>query len=334
MGTTYYFVFLPYNHNRQLGTAIVDTARTTGVSPAVAITDIHTSLTSVHTADASFAASPNAACTNGYDVWLLTPATLGTILYYANQGYCIYDLDAEPLYSGTEAHNFNITDLEASITYYIYIAAKGEDTMYDYSTTLVTPMGGGTGTAAITIATTSITNTTATVTVTPDDNSAYFYFLYGTSTAFEHRGLTNAEDVVAFMENNGTFNTFSQGFSEHLKNLKAATEYTVWAIPFNKNNTMGNAVCEKFTTHSGVGIGEADAIRVKVYPNPVSDILIIAGAENYDEAILFSSQGQPVQSQKIAGEKTMFDISTLPKGVYIIHLQGTCGATTRKVVAE
>lgn len=333
-GTTYYFVFLPYNHNRQLGTAIVDTARTTGVSPAVAITDIHTSLTSVHTASASFTTSPNAACTHGYDVWLFPIEILRIILNYANQGYCIYDLADAPLYSGTAVHDFNITDLEASTTYCIYVAAKGEDTIYDYSTTLVMPMGGDTGIANITIAITNITATTATVAVTPDDNSAYFYFLYGPSTVFERGGMTTAEAVVNYMDNAGTFNNFSQGFSESLTNLTTATEYTVWAIPFNKNHTMGNAACEKFTPHSVTGIGKADAVQVRVCPNPVSDVLAIADAANYDEAILFNSLGQPVQSQKIDGGKTTFDISALPRGIYILRLQGIRGATTRKIVAK
>ena len=46
-GTKYYSVFIPYNHNHQIGTVVIDTARTTGMSPTVVITDLQTEINSL-----------------------------------------------------------------------------------------------------------------------------------------------------------------------------------------------------------------------------------------------------------------------------------------------
>lgn len=334
-GTKYYSIFLPYNHNHQIGTIVIDTARTTGMSPAVVITNVQTEINSDRMMNVSFYASPNTACTNGYDIWIWDYSLLSELLYYNDLGYSIYDLEgADPAYSGTVAEEVSFTDLylNPGTTYYIYVAAKGEDTVFDYGTTFVTPIGGGTGVASVDVSITNITTNSATLTTNPNDQTAYYYCLSGKSSSFASHGINDAEAVVDYMESIDA-PRLTVGFSEQKNNLKKATEYTVWAVPFNQDNVMGNASCEVFTTLT-VGINEANDIQLNVYPNPVSTILNIDGIEGFKEAILYNSLGQLVMCRQLENNLLRINVSGLTKGTYHLQLIGDQSSITTKVIVK
>lgn len=334
-GTKYYSVFLPYNHNHQIGTIVIDTARTTGMSPMVVITNVQAEINSERTMDVSFYATPNAACTNGYDIWIWDYSLLSEVLYYYDLGWTIYDLEGADLwYSGTAAGEVSFTELylNPGTTYYIYVAAKGEDTVFDYGTTFVTPIGGGTGTASVDVSITDITTNSAKHTTNPNDQTAYYYSLLGESSAFVSHGINDAQAVVDYMESIGA-PRLTVGFSEQLSGLKKATEYTVWAVPFNQNNIMGNASCEIFTT-LGVGIDETDDIQLNVYPNPVSTILNISGVEGFEEAILYNSAGQQVMYRQLENNVLRIDVSEFTPGTYHLRMIGDQSSVTTKVIVK
>jgi len=334
-GTKYYSIFLPYNHNHQIGTVVIDTARTTGMSPAVDITNLQAEINSERLMNISFYATPNVVCTDGYDIWIWDYSLLSEVLYYNDLGYTIYDFEgADPWYSGTTAGEVRFTDLylNPGTTYYVYIAAKGEDTVFDYGTTFVTPIGGGTGVASVDVSITNITTNSATLTTNPNDQTAYYYCLSGKSSSFASNGINDAEAVVDYMESIDA-PRLSVGFSEQKNTLKKATEYTVWAVPFNQDNVMGNASCEVFTTLT-VGINEANDIQLNVYPNPVSTILNIDGIEGFKEAILYNSLGQQVMCRQLENNLLRINVSGLAKGTYHLQLIGDQSSITTKVIVK
>lgn len=334
-GTKYYSVFIPYNHNHQIGTVVIDTARTTGMSPAVVITDLQTEINSEQLMNLSFSATPNAACTNGYDIWIWDYPLLSEVLCYNDLGYTIYDIEgADPWYSGTTAGEVRFTDLylNPATIYYVYIAAKGEDTVFDYGTTFVTPIGGGTGVASVDVSITNITTNSATLTTNPNDQTAYYYCLSGKSSSFASHGINDAEAVVDYMESIGA-SRLTVGFSKQMTDLKKATEYTVWAVPFNQNNIMGNASCEVFTTLT-VGINEANDIQLNVYPNPVSTILNIVGVEGFKEVFLYNSFGQQIMCRQLENDVLRIDVSELIPGTYHLRFIGNQLSTIVKVIVK
>ncbi|MEW5844869.1 MAG: T9SS type A sorting domain-containing protein [Bacteroidota bacterium] len=76
---------------------------------------------------------------------------------------------------------------------------------------------------------------------------------------------------------------------------------------------------------------EFDKIRPAIYPNPSSDFIIISGIDNYSISI-FDLNGRMVY-QNIPSENKV-DISSLPKGIYIVKLATSKGFSIHKVLKQ
>ncbi len=68
----------------------------------------------------------------------------------------------------------------------------------------------------------------------------------------------------------------------------------------------------------------AGGVSFKVYPNPADNYLIV---ENNDTSSgnnlnIFNMNGSLIDKQKISGTRTVIDLSSYPKGTYIIHING------------
>lgn len=72
-------------------------------------------------------------------------------------------------------------------------------------------------------------------------------------------------------------------------------------------------------------------INFSVYPNPTSEILNIISSEGIIQ--LTNLSGKVILTKKQQGKSTI-DVSSLPNGIYLIHLQTENIITTRKIVIK
>nr|WP_322625557.1 T9SS type A sorting domain-containing protein [uncultured Flavobacterium sp.] len=91
---------------------------------------------------------------------------------------------------------------------------------------------------------------------------------------------------------------------------------------------------------SGVGVIHQKALDIdkiekllfSVYPNPVTDALIINGKNNYTTS-LYSIEGQLVFTENCNGNHKM-DLTTLPAGLYLLQVESGTKSKTIKIVKK
>ena len=73
--------------------------------------------------------------------------------------------------------------------------------------------------------------------------------------------------------------------------------------------------------------------NIKIYPNPVQNILVIENPEEiYSSLLISDANGKVVRSEKLSGVKSNIDFSKLPAGQYFIRLQGVKENKTVEVI--
>ncbi len=147
---------------------------------------------------------------------------------------------------------------------------------------------------------------------TPNDLSGMALFRLGTDT--------NNLCQFATQSVSGTMPTpVTAGFS----NLYSNTVYYYQLVVFNgtfTDSAVGNII--SFTTLT-TAIAENPAVSLKVYPNPVTDILNIDFPSNEEVLCkVFSLTGQKVDEAQFTG-KGALNMSTLAPGTYVLEANGT-----------
>lgn len=104
--------------------------------------------------------------------------------------------------------------------------------------------------------------------------------------------------------------------------------YSVTAIDANHQCTMPAFVEVEVTT---VGLDET-ADDVRLYPNPVSDLLHIELGQPFDY-VLFDAMGQQV-AQGESGGKAQIRCGDLPKGMYFLRIASPSQVVVRKVIVK
>jgi hypothetical protein len=88
-----------------------------------------------------------------------------------------------------------------------------------------------------------------------------------------------------------------------------------------------NGVILKTTNGGGVGLTERSlkSSPLKIYPNPVKDILTIERLKEPANSVLSVSDvyGREVIKMKIMDHRTQIDVSSLPGGVYVLKVMNT-----------
>ncbi|NVO10260.1 MAG: T9SS type A sorting domain-containing protein, partial [Bacteroidales bacterium] len=75
-----------------------------------------------------------------------------------------------------------------------------------------------------------------------------------------------------------------------------------------------------FEISNNIGIENADLIMIKVYPNPVVDILTIQSAKSIKEILIYSNNGQELLHKVFNNASNIsLNISSIQKGYYIIR---------------
>ena len=80
----------------------------------------------------------------------------------------------------------------------------------------------------------------------------------------------------------------------------------------------------------GTGIGDA-ATYIKIYPNPVSDILTVKSSARIDQLVLMDLSGRVLE---IKTEVRMIDVSSLDAGIYILKVRSEAGVFEFRFVKE
>ena len=68
---------------------------------------------------------------------------------------------------------------------------------------------------------------------------------------------------------------------------------------------------------------QSDAIRLRVYPNPTTETLVVEGLLAKDGQVrLYDQQGQLVKTSAAGDGRTTMDVSDLPAGTYLLLCEG------------
>ena len=129
-------------------------------------------------------------------------------------------------------------------------------------------------------------------------------------------------------------------------------EVTLTVTPYNDYDYVawtdedGNILCQELTyvftateshiltVHIGtVGVGEQGSGTV-IYPNPVSDKLIVETTEAIDGLEIYNLMGALVYSRTDCTNKAEISVSDLPSGMYFIRLTTPSGLETRRFVKK
>ena len=93
---------------------------------------------------------------------------------------------------------------------------------------------------------------------------------------------------------------------------------------------------QTFTTSASRMEDMASAISVNVYPNPASDKLMV-NIENATGAVVLLVQntiGQIVLQKTVSSGVNELPVSSLPAGIYFLHVTSNGSETTEKFVKE
>lgn len=113
-----------------------------------------------------------------------------------------------------------------------------------------------------------------------------------------------------------------------LNNVTGNTDVSVTGT----NTTTGCSNTAHVTVMANVGINEADANLIQLYPNPTSAMVNIASEEAVQSVSIFNLNGQQVMQ---AGNVNNINLQSLANGTYVVRVTLQSGATaTRRVVVS
>jgi len=81
----------------------------------------------------------------------------------------------------------------------------------------------------------------------------------------------------------------------------------------------------------GIGIEEADAANLSIYPNPANDIITIVTSDQHAKALeVLDMAGRVVVFTPMASAKEVVNIGHLPSGVYVVAITFEDGSIARQ----
>ena len=89
------------------------------------------------------------------------------------------------------------------------------------------------------------------------------------------------------------------------------------------NSTIDDVTKVSFAKVDASGVKTVEFDSDGVYAKEVEGSLIISGCNAGNKAEVFSANGKVVRSETFGGDNCDIDVSTLPKGVYVLHIGNT-----------
>ncbi len=123
--------------------------------------------------------------------------------------------------------------------------------------------------------------------------------------------------------------------------LGAVDSVEFWLFS-SRNNAFGNLVpayfaMDNFTTdESGTRIATvAQAVRLKVYPNPATTFLILESPDAYISSVyMFDVAGRAILTQHIDGAKANLNLAAVAAGVYTLRVESTAGVAVYRFTKQ
>ena len=105
--------------------------------------------------------------------------------------------------------------------------------------------------------------------------------------------------------------------------IKNYFEYTL--SPCGISSGYGQTEDYKLNVSSNpTGIDHINSTSIRIYPNPVNDVLNISNSENISSVSIYNMLGQEVLFSKMNTSSGQINVSALPKGIYLVKaLVGT-----------
>ena len=105
-----------------------------------------------------------------------------------------------------------------------------------------------------------------------------------------------------------------------------------YTVTYNVSDANGNAAAEVTRTvnvESSLSIEDNTSYKLKVYPNPVDDKLIIQGLQKETKVSIYTILGKLVLSKMTSSE---IEVTNLKKGIYIIKIVAEQKETIQKFI--
>jgi len=172
------------------------------------------------------------------------------------------------------------------------------------------------------------------------ENQGYPYFDY----------RINLRSVVSSSVNNETFGTISPigdiavaDGSDKSYEIMPAEGYEIESVlvdevnigtesTYNFSNILANHSIKVNFKLIDLGTGNQNFTSLKVYPNPVKDILTISYNEEISTIDVVNLVGKQVMSKVINSKETQLDMSNLANGTYFVKVSSDSKSKTIKVV--
>lgn len=120
--------------------------------------------------------------------------------------------------------------------------------------------------------------------------------------------------------------TVDKGIACQTTALKAS------AGPFSQS--LSNIEDNRLRQENSISLSRADAHFVQLYPNPTRDVLYIEAEEEIDELLIINAKGQKSPIQVTSGKPQQVNLSTLPRGSYLIQITQNGVNTYNRIVLE
>ena len=128
--------------------------------------------------------------------------------------------------------------------------------------------------------------------------------------------------------------------SEHTISLN--TDGSIAACGANGQGQFGNGTIANSTTLVAIACPRTlnvddlykTANAVKVYPNPVKDLVNITSLQTMDKVSVFNILGQEVLKKSLHSNEGTLDFSKLPSGTYMVKVTADNEVKTLKVIKQ
>lgn len=148
--------------------------------------------------------------------------------------------------------------------------------------------------------------------------------------------LITGSYTASFFEYNPYNDTWTQKASFPGGSRVGVTGFSVWNKGYFSFGKDFNANYYKdlweYTPDSLTGVVELENMKVSIYPNPNNGIFMIEGQEGALE--IYNSIGEIVYSNKITMQNTEIDLSSHPKGVYLVQMLLDDRVISRKILIQ
>jgi len=335
--------------------AASNTVNVTTLAPVVdttaptAPTNLTASGTTQTTTNLSWTASTDNVGVTGYDVY--QGATLKATI--TTTSYAVTGLTAATAYTfsvkakdaagnvSTTSNTVNVTTLTASIT---YCTSQGNNTADERigKVAFGTINNTSTGTAGYenftSLSTNAVRGTSSTITITPTWTSTVYSEGYAVWIDYNQNGAFTDAGELVWSKTASTTTPVSGTFTIPSKATLAATIMR-FSMKYNGVTTSCDAFSYGQVEDYTVNITATARIEttnkltaVKLYPNPVSDVLNATEVSENATFRVYNLMGQTVLSGKF--NNSSIDISTIGSGNYILEISDNDNVTTKRFIKK